>query len=115
MSSDGNVTEKECKLINEGVKQELARDEKRLNEHGTSIDDLTTISAKLTLIVEMQGKTIEEHTKQIFAAAQVKPWYESDLGKYIVKSFIALLFILLGAAIGLNALDTLQAVQNVKQ
>lgn len=109
-----NVSEKECRLITESTNKQLARDEARLNEHSKNLDDLTIISAKLTMLVELQGKIIDEHTTKIFNAAKTVPWFESKLGEYIVKSFILLLFMLVAAAVGLNALDTIQTIQGGK-
>lgn len=114
MANESYVTEKECRLITANVKDQLDRDEKRLNDHGRNIDELASISAKLTIIVENQGKTLDDHGKRIASLEKSKPWYESDIGKYMVKAGIWLIFIIVAAAIGLNAMDALKTVQNIK-
>lgn len=114
MSNEGLVTEKECKLMMNNTKEEAARSERRLNEHSQNLDELANISSKLTLLVEQQSKTIEDHAKRILDLEKSKPWYETEIGKYIIKAGIWLLFIIVAAAIGLNALDTLNTVKTIK-
>jgi hypothetical protein len=108
------VTEKECKLITQNVTQQLDRDEKRLNDHGKNIDELTNISAKLTIIVDNQGKTIDDHSKRIASLEKSTRWYDTDIGKYLIKAGIWLIFIIVAAAIGLNAMDALKTAQSIK-
>jgi hypothetical protein len=114
LSNDGNVTEKECKLVTDGIIKQLDRDETRLNDHSKSIDILTSISDRLTVIVEGQTKTLEEHSKRLLDLEKSKPWYDTEIGKYVIKAAILLLFLVVAAAVGLNALDTLKTVQSIK-
>lgn len=111
---EGFVTEKECKLINDNLKEKIEGNEKSLEDNNESIKELTNISAKLTWIVEQQGKTLDEHSKQIRDLQKTKPWYETEIGKYIVKALIWLLFIIVASAIGMNAMDTLKTIQSIK-
>lgn len=108
------MNDEACKITHENITKDQERTEKRLNEHSSSIDQLTSISDKLTTLVESHGKQIERHEDRILSLEKVKPWYESDIGKYVIKAAIWLLVAVVAAAIGLNALDTLKAVQTIK-
>lgn len=99
--------------------------------HREDIVELSVISAKLTQLVELQtsqSTTQSEHINSIAKEMAVmrsemnaqlkktnsepasKVWYESDTGKLVVKTCCIILVIIVGAAVGINALDKIPAL-----
>lgn len=106
-----------CNIKMDNMQKEIDVNVKRLDSHSGEIKELTTISAKLTQLVELQSKQLEnltEEVKELKAAPKQdatkdkSKWYESDIGKFLIKAGVVAVFVLIGAAVGINAVDKLQ-------
>ena len=127
-----------CKITRESIKERLDVNVKRLDSHSVDIRELTKIGDRLTQLIELQTKQLDNTTRQleaygkrldgvekeVCAVAQLPPtqsqtttttthqvaWYESSTGSFVVKTGMVILVMLVAAAIGMNYKDAISAV-----
>jgi cytochrome c-type biogenesis protein CcmH/NrfG len=108
-----------CNERHENIKKEQDRTERRLNGHSNELKELSKLVYSVIAIQEQQAKTQELLLQNLQALTpkndvKKKVWYESDIGKFLIKSGVALLFLVIIAAIGLNLSDALKVYQGIK-
>ena len=114
----------------ESVEKEIQdlsdRSEKRLDAHSKALDDIQGLNIRMACNLEQITKLIEKQTTRIEELEKIvagitkkakeeeeckrKRWYEIPIVTFLIKSAIVLVFITLGAAIGVNMLDISQKV-----
>ena len=96
--------------LKEDVKSELKRHAEMIEEIHAQNAKLALIIERLTEIDERQDMELKHYRHQLEAAAGKQPWYETDVGNFVVKSAVFILLVIICAAIGLNTAETLKAV-----
>lgn len=96
--------------LKEDVKSELKRHAEMIEEIHAQNARLTVIIERLTEIDERQDRELKHYRHQLEAAAEKQPWYETTVGVFAIKSAIFILLVIICAAIGLNAAETLKVV-----
>ena len=86
----------------DGVSKELCDDRnsntvKRLDKHSEEIDDLKVIVAKLTVLVENHEKKMTQDNITSKTA-----FWQSDSGKFVIKTLCIMAVLIVTAAIGAN-------------
>lgn len=127
----GSVAKETCKVCREGLLNQLKENKeyisdveavstKRLDAHADEIKELSRVSIELAAtqkqlaqILESQEKRLRAIEDKLFAPQPKKPWYESDIGKFAIKSAIIIAILVLAAAIGKGFLDAIEPVTKV--
>ena len=105
------------KNIHEKHEDFKSRVEDELKRHAEMLEEIHEQNARLTIIIERlteiddrQDRELKHYRHQLEAAAERKPWYETSIGSFVVKSAVFILLVILCAAIGLNTAETLKVV-----
>lgn len=92
---------------------------KRLDAHAAELKELTKINIDLVAtqkqiadLLKAQDNRLKALEDKVNAPAPApkKPWYDSDIGKWLIKAGVVIFVIILLAAIGTNAIDKLKLV-----
>lgn len=94
---DVYVSEQACGRTHEAIKEDLKRNEKRLNSHSEEIQTVNEAVIKLTMLLEAQDKRITALENQ---KTSTPPFWASDTGKFIIKGGFILACIIVLAALG---------------
>lgn len=79
---------------------------KRLDSHSQEIDEITKINLESSILLkQIMERAAEKENENV---TPTKPWYESDVGMFVIKSIVVMIFCILGVAIGINVLPLLQ-------
>ena len=118
--SDENVKEKTCGVCRKDLDKQLEKVDTRLGNHDVEIIDLKLISEQLLVLQKQNAKIIEEIQKKY----EVKPEKteltsfdkiaEQNWFKYIIITVCIVTVLIVGAAIGQNALnDYLEVIKSI--
>jgi copper chaperone CopZ len=118
--SDENVKEKTCGVCRKDLDKQLEKVDTRLGHHDAEIVDLKLISEQLLVLQKQNTKIIEELQKKLeakpekdessgFAKIAEQNWF-----KYIIITACIVTVLIVGAAIGQNALnDYLELIKSI--
>ena len=119
MADEHDVKKETCSVCRRDLDKQLERVETKLGHHDSEIIDLKLISEQLLTLQKQNSKIIEELQKKHeakpedaitgFAKIADQTWF-----KYIVITICAVIVLIVGAAIGQNALnDYLEVIKSI--
>lgn len=124
----GGVAKDTCKVCRESLLGKLDTNEKyiqaveetaekRLDSHADEIKELRRVTIELVSmqkqLIELQKENSERiklMEERLSAPAPKKSWYESDIGKFLIKAGVIAIFALLAAAVGKSFIEALKPI-----
>lgn len=130
---DAGVKKEACEMCRENLLGKIQNAEKtisavdgvntkRLDAHSEEIKQLSKLSIEvagsnkqLIAMIDLLTKNLETQERRIIkledrAAEPKKAWYESDIGKWVIKASVIIFFLILAAAVGKGFIEAIKPV-----